>query len=215
MRDTLYYLKEQIRGAARVTQAGNIPVSASKGNVLEVEKMADIVKRFSGDPVTISKQWRDGNIQTVIETSGKTKGHKAIEVFNSLYINSLLSGIYTNALNMKSGLYEAIIRPLEQIAGGAVRFDTRSIRLGFAQYQGMIMTMGDTMRATLLAIRQGDAILDPLSRTQDNLNIVGGKAQRAISGENLGFDGRAGKAIDWIGNILEFPSRLLETTVTG
>tara|TARA_R110002049_G_scaffold131135_1_gene289771 strand:+ start:1919 stop:5617 length:3699 start_codon:yes stop_codon:yes gene_type:complete len=211
LRDTLYYLKEQIRGAARVTQAGNIPVSASKGNVLEVEKMADIVKRFSGDPVTISKQWRDGNIQTVIETSGKTKGHKAIEVFNSLYINSLLSGIYTNALNMKSGLYEAIIRPLEQIAGGAIRADGRSIRLGFAQYQGMIMTMGDTIRATGLAIRQGDAILDPLSRTQDNLTIVGGKAQRAISGSNLGFNGTAGTAIDWVGNILEFPSRLLMT----
>ena len=54
--------------------------------------MADIVKTFSGDPVTISKKWRDGNFQTVIETSGKTKGQKAIEVFNSLYINSLLSG---------------------------------------------------------------------------------------------------------------------------
>ena len=30
--------------------------------------MADIVKTFSGDPVTISKKWRDGNFQTVIET---------------------------------------------------------------------------------------------------------------------------------------------------
>ena len=211
LRDTIYYLKEQIRGAARVTQAGNIPVSASKGDVLAVEEMANIVKRYSGDPVTISKKWRDGNIQTVIESAGKTKGQKAIEVFNSLYINSLLSGIYTNALNMKSGLYEAIIRPLEQIAGGAIRADGRSIRLGFAQYQGMIMSMGDIMRATGLAIRQGDAILDPLSRTQDNLNIVGGKAVRSISGENLGFSGIAGKSIDWIGNIFEFPSRLLMT----
>ena len=211
LRDTIYYLKEQIRGAARVTQAGNIVIGASKGNVLEVEKMADIVKTFSGDPVTISKKWRDGNFQTVIETSGKTKGQKAIEVFNSLYINSLLSGIYTNALNLKSGLYEAIIRPLEQIAGGAVRLDTRSVRLGFAQYYGMIMSMGDIIRATGLAIRQGDAILDPLSRTQDNLKIVGGKAQRAISGDNLGFSGIAGKGIDWIGTIFEFPSRLLMT----
>ena len=109
-------------------------------------------------------------------------------------------------------MYEAIIRPLEQIAGGAVRLDTRSVRLGFAQYYGMIMsTKRDIIRATGLAIRQGDAILDPLSRTQDNLKIVGGKAQRAISGDNLGFSGIAGKGIDWIGTIFEFPSRLLMT----
>ena len=73
------------------------------------------------------------------------------------------------------------------------------------------MSMGDIIRATGLAIRQGDAILDPLSRTQDNLKIVGGKAQRAISGDNLGFSGIAGKGIDWIGTIFEFPSRLLMT----
>ena len=71
--------------------------------------------------------------------------------------------------------------------------------------------MGDVIRATGLAIRQGDAVLDPLSRTQDNLQIVGGKAVRAISGSNLGFSGYAGKAIDWLGTFLEFPSRLLMT----
>lgn len=211
LRDTIYYLKEQIRGAARVTQAGNIKVGIKQGTILDAQKMAEIVKKYSGDPVTISKQWKDAKIEEIISSVGKTKGQRAVEVFNSVYINSLLSGIYTNILNFKSGFYEAIIRPLEQIAGGAARADFRSIQLGFAQYQGMIMHMGDVIKATGLALRQGDAILDPLSRTQDNLQIVGGKAVRAISGSNLGFSGFAGKAIDWVGTFLEFPSRLLMT----
>jgi hypothetical protein len=67
------------------------------------------------------------------------------------------------------------------------------------------------MKAVSLALRQGDAILDPLSRTQDNLEIIGSKAVRPISGANLGFDGSVGTAIDWVGNVLELPSRLLMT----
>ena len=120
------------------------------------------------------------------------QGERTVEAFNSLYINSLLSGVFTQAINMKSGIYEALIRPMEQIGGGLARADVRSIRLGFAQYQGMMMSFGDTVRATGLALRQGDAILDPLARTQDNLEIVGGKAVRPISGANLGFDGAVG-----------------------
>jgi hypothetical protein len=75
----------------------------------------------------------------------------------------------------------------------------------------MMMSFGDTMKAVSLALRQGDAILDPLSRTQDNLEIIGSKAVRPISGANLGFDGSVGTAIDWVGNVLELPSRLLMT----
>ena len=116
-------LKEQIRGAARVTQAGRIQIGAKQSTILDAQKMADIVKKYSGDPATISRQWRDSKVEEVISSVGKTKGQKAIEVFNSVYINSLLSGIYTNILNFKSGAYEAIIRPLEQIGGGAVRAD--------------------------------------------------------------------------------------------
>jgi hypothetical protein len=67
------------------------------------------------------------------------------------------------------------------------------------------------MRAVGLSLKQGDAILDPLQRTQDNLQIIGGKATRPISGANLGFEGATGTAIDWVGKLVELPTRLLMT----
>jgi len=217
VRKTVVALKDQIRGAARTTQAGRIKVARSEGKVLDVEKMVDIIQNFKGDSATMANLIKDAPLEEVINAVAKTKSQRAIEAFNSLYINSLLSGVFTQAINMKSGIYEALIRPIEQIGGGLARADVRSIRLGFAQYQGMIMSFGDTVRATGLALRQGDAILDPLARTQDNLEIVGGKAVRPISGANLGVEGvkvfgfDIGTGIDWIGNIVEFPSRLLMT----
>jgi hypothetical protein len=119
----------------------------------------------------MSRLMKDADLETVINNVSKTRGQKVIEAFNSAYINSLLSGVFTQALNMKSGIYEALIRPLEQITGGALRGDKKAIRLGFAQYSGMMMHMGDVVKATHLALKQGDAILDPLARTQDNLGF--------------------------------------------
>jgi hypothetical protein len=211
VRNTVVALKDQIRGAARVTQAGNIKVARSEGKILDLEKMVDIIKNYEGDVTVMSRLMKDANLETVINDVSKTRGQKVIEAFNSAYINSLLSGVFTQAINMKSGIYEALIRPLEQITGGIVRADTKAIRLGFAQYSGMMMHMGDVVKATHLALKQGDAILDPLARTQDNLEIVNGKAIRPISGANLGFDGSAGTAIDWLGKVIELPSRLLMT----
>ena len=211
VRKTVIALKDQIRGAARTTQAGRIKVARSEGKVLDIEKMVDIIQNFRGDSATIANLIKDAPLEEVINSVAKTRYQRTIEAFNSLYINSLLSGVFTQAINMKSGIYEALIRPMEQIGGGLARADVRSIRLGFAQYQGMMMSFGDTIRATGLALKQGDAILDPLARTQDNLEIVGGKAVRPISGANLGFDGAVGTAIDWIGNVVELPSRLLMT----
>ena len=209
VRNTVVALKDQIRGAARVTQAGNISVVKSAGEILNINKLVDILQSYKGDSATMAKLIKNSSLSEVINKVAKTKFQRSVEFFNSLYINSLLSGVFTQALNMKSGIYEALIRPLELMAGGAVRTDTKAIRLGFAQYSGMMMHFGDIVRATHIALKQGDAILDPRSRTQDNLEIVNGKAIRPISGSNLGFDGMIGSAIDWFGKAVELPSRLL------
>ena len=211
VRETVVNLKNQIRGAARVTQAGNIKVARSEGKILNVEELVDIIKNFKGDSATMARLIKDAPLEEVINKVSKSKYQRIQEAFNSAYINSLLSGVFTQAINVKSGVYEALIRPLEQIAGGALRADTRAIQLGFAQYKGLMMHFGEVVEMTRLALKQGDAILDPTSRTQDNLEIVNGKATRPISGANLGVEGAAGTAIDWIGKVIELPSRLLMT----
>ena len=211
VRETVVNLKNQIRGAARVTQAGNIKVARSEGKILNVEELVDIIKNFKGDSATMARLIKDAPLEEVINKVSKSKYQRIQEAFNSAYINSLLSGVFTQAINLKSGIYEALIRPLEQIAGGFLRADKRAVQLGFAQYKGLMLHFGEVVEMTRLALKQGDAILDPTSRTQDNLEIVNGKATRPISGANLGVEGAAGTAIDWVGKVIELPSRLLMT----
>lgn len=212
IREATTALKKQVRGAARTTQAGRVKGLSGTGQVIDVQKVSDTILNFKGDAVTIAN--KVANLKTaddIIDAAGKTRAQKSIEVVNSIYINSLLSGIWTNAVNMTSGLYEIAYRPLEMIGGGILNRDARSVALGFAQFRGYVMNAKQTLRMVALSFRQGDAILDPLMRTQDNLEIRGGRAVRPISGDNLGFNGKIGTIVDWLGAFLELPSRLLLT----
>tara|TARA_E500000318_G_scaffold82115_1_gene77430 strand:+ start:2100 stop:5597 length:3498 start_codon:yes stop_codon:yes gene_type:complete len=210
--ETFVSLKNQIRGAARTTQAGRIKVTRSGGKIIEIEKLANIFKNYDSNPAVMAKQIADMKPEDIINEVSKSKLTKYIEVFNSLYINSILSGTPTFIVNTLGNAYEAFLKPLETISGAALKADIKTIRTGWSQYVGMIHTMRDTVRAVGLALKQGDAILDPLVRTQDNLQIVNGKSVRPISGANLGFNGKAGTAVDWIGRVVEMPTRLLMAT---
>jgi hypothetical protein len=212
IQETFVSLKNQIRGAARTTQAGRIKVPAVDGKEFDMDKIANIFKNFDANPAVMAKKIRDLKPDDVINEVTKSRFSKGIEVFNSLYINSILSGTPTFIVNTLGNAYEAFLKPLELAAGGALRGDIKTIRSGFSQYVGMVHTMRDTIRAVGTALRQGDAVLDPLVRTQDNLQIVNGKAVRPISGSNLGFNGKIGGAIDFVGAISQFPTRLLMGT---
>ncbi len=212
IQETFVSLKNQIRGAARTTQAGRIKVPAAEGKVFDIDKVASIFKNFDANPAVMAKKIKEMNPDDVINEVTKSRLAKAIEVFNSLYINSILSGTPTFIVNTLGSAYEVFLKPLETISGAAIRGDIQTIKSGFSQYIGMVHTMRDTIRAVGIAFRQGDAVLDPMVRTQENLQIINGKAVRPISGSNLGFDGKAGTAIDWIGRISEFPTRILMGT---
>ncbi len=205
-------LKNQIRNAARTTQAGRIKVPAADGKVINMDKIANIFKNYDANPAVIAKKIKEMKTEDVINELTKSKFAKTIEVFNSLYINSILSGTPTFIVNTLGNAYEAFLKPMEMMAGAALRADKETMRYGFSHYIGMTVTMRDTIKAVGLALRQGDAVLDPLVRTQDNLQIINGKAVRPISGSNLGFDGKIGSSIDFIGTITELPTRLLMGT---
>jgi hypothetical protein len=74
---TVVALKDQIRGAARVTQAGRIKVVRSEGKVLDVEKLVDIIQSFRGDSVTMANLIKDAPLEEVINSVSKTKYQKS------------------------------------------------------------------------------------------------------------------------------------------
>jgi len=211
--ETFYKTKEIIRGAARQTQAGRIKVSRSGGKILEIDKIVNVFKNYNSNPAVLAKKIKNLTPSDVINEVSKSKFSKYIEAFNSFFVNGLLGGTYTQAINILGNSYELFLKPLEVASGAITRKDIRTVRLAFSQYQGMIFQISDTFKSIRLAAMQGDAVLDPLQRTQDNLQIINNKAVRPISANALELSegGIAGNAVDFIGKVVELPVRFLMT----
>jgi len=79
IQNVTYSLKEQIRGAARVTQAGRVQVGAVGGKVVDAEKAAEFVRLYNSNPIILAKKFSTGSLDEVIQNAGKTKYQKALE----------------------------------------------------------------------------------------------------------------------------------------
>lgn len=204
--DSSYYLKEQIRNAARLTQAGRIKMGLAEGK-LKIEKLVDDIEQFKGDPLNLAKKMEGHSGSQLIDDVSKSKGSLAIETFNSLYVNSLLSSPWTNLINITAGIYEAGLRPLEMAIGATARGDWKTAKQAFSIYSGMMQSYKDIWRMTKLSFNQGDAILDRRMQTIESKGRYG----RTISARNYEMTpGSTGAtAVDWIGNFLELPGRFL------
>lgn len=206
--DSTYYLKEQIRNAARMTQAGRIKVGLAEGK-LDIDRLVDDIESFKGDPLNMASKMSGNSPDQIVDAVSKSFSSKAVETFNSLYVNSLLSSPWTNLINITAGVYEALIRPLETAVGGIARGDTRTARLAFSQYMGMMQQYKDIWRMTKLSFNQGDAILDKKMQTIETK----AKRSRSISAANYEMTPgtNAATAVDWVGSFLELPGRFLTT----
>lgn len=206
LKDTIYYLKQQIRGAARTTQAGNI-----KTGLLDIQKLTDDITQYGGSTFsaiknTVGKSYDDAEF---IHAITKSKFQRSIDAFNSLYANSLVSGIVTNLVNITSGIGETILKPIAVMGGAAARRDWKTIQIGAAHYQGMILGYKEIWKYTSLAFRNGESILDVKNSAAEFTKTRGGKLINPLSAETWNLTGSAGTAADWFSKFALFPQRLL------
>ena len=202
--DSTYYLKEQVRNAARLTQAGRVKVGLAEGK-LDIERLVDDIENYKGDALSSAGTMANYTPAQVVKQVGKTKGRLAVETFNSLYTNSLLSSPWTNAINLTSGIYEALLRPLENAVGATLQGDLRGAAQAFGHYQGMLQSYKDIWRATKLSFQQSDAVLDKKFQTIETKG-----RGRTISAANYNMqEGLPATMVDWVGKYLELPGQLL------
>lgn len=206
--------KRLIRGAARTTQGGNIKVDPGKKKpVFDIKKMEGIIDTLDDDFDVLAKELsQTDNIDHTIDAATEIHKNKYLKAFQSLYINSLLSGPWTQGVNILSNFYEATLRPATQILGGAATLNKDVMFQGLARYRGMIHNSQGMWSAITKAFKNSDAVLDKKTRTQDNIERgIDGDAINPISGEALNWGGNLGRVADWFGDFAQFPSRLLVT----
>jgi len=163
---------------------------AEKGDKAAMKKLRAITKRLqaaSGNPEALRRMAQEGPII------------KGLRISNEIFINSILSGPETHAVNILSTALNTIARPIEQVAGAAVTGNTQGMMRGAKELIYLTQSISDSLKMAKAAFRIEDNIINPGAMIQD------------ASRFNVRMDGEGILAtmINWFGTIQRLPSRFL------
>jgi hypothetical protein len=189
--------------AARATAAGRIVTK----DVLSADTL-DKLAAFggSGRVRQLAKQ-----LALVSDDAKKSKTiRKAVErkwltVLNEYWINQILSGVSTHAMNISANTIN-LVRPAERGIGALFRLDTVEAEKAFKQYLYLGSAFKDAISLAAKAGYNQRPILDEAIKFD-----LGNRTSRAMSAEYLGLSGKTGTAVDVIGKALTIAGRALTT----
>jgi len=214
--DYAFQLEEGLKGTSKTMGRGlNIHKAQTKEGeeAINFKNLRELVRNpeFAGDKKDFMRklQTLEDHPNGVARAMRGAFSRKAWDLHNEVWLNALLSGPKTHVINQTSNAIQAVLHPAENLVGGAIRRDPRSMRHALNQYAGMVQYAGDAMRYAGRAMKQEDPILDPfhvpteqLGRNKQTSEALGavGKFVGGETGEKIGRG---------TGAVLRTPTRLL------
>lgn len=93
-------------------------------------------------------------------TSLKNGGSRAVGMVNELFINSILSGFKTHAVNIGSNTYTMLTMPMEKAIGAAIKGNRDDIMKALRMYQGFAYGSLSSAKGAFGALKSGQTKLD-------------------------------------------------------
>ena len=195
---------------ARALSSHRIKVG-SKFNDIPTKDLQDIINSAGGDDKLLAfaenVKLNRGNPRAMRKAVEKGWAGKLIDVHNEYWINSILSGTTTHAVNLTSALIQTTVMPAQRMIGAGMSGDLRGVREGAAHYMSMVESSMDALKLATAAMKKGDNVLDTNIDTASRVEI----SSHAISSRNLNMrpDTMMGRLVDGIGSVARIPSRFL------
>jgi len=164
--------------------------AAEQGDKASLKKLRLITKKL---------QAAQGNPQALQKMANESKIIRGLKVQNEIFINSILSGPETHAVNILSTSLNTLARPLEQTLGSFAQGDmTGAIRGGKELYY-LISSITDSLKGAKLSFQIEDNIVNPGAMIQD-----ADRFQVRMEG-----NGNLANIVNAFGTIIRLPSRFL------
>lgn len=165
------------------------------GGERQLTKLARRVVATGGSLKGLTKSTRRGVLQNAVETH------------NEYWINAILSGPKTHVVNMLSNAITTAVLPAEKMIAGSLKVGSPEGRKlfmeGALQYASIASSLRDAVTLASRSLKMGENILDPGKATIE-------LRRGAISADAYGITDPALKlAVDFLGNVVRVPSRLL------
>ena len=149
--------------------------------------------------ITKKLQAAQGNPQALQKMANESRLMRGLKVNNEIFINSILSGPETHAVNILSTSLNTLARPLEQTLGSFAQGDiTGAIRGGKELYY-LMSSITDSLKGAKLSLQIEDNIINPGAMIQDS-----DRFQIRMEG-----NGTLANMVNGFGTIIRLPSRFL------
>lgn len=146
----------------------------------------------------------EGNVRGAMTASRGSMLRRLTGTVNEYWINSILSGPKTHAINAMSNTLTTAFQPLERMVAGALRYDRTEFTEGALQYAGLVASVKDAIQSAGRALRRGDGILDPGRNPVESRSYI--TADRFnVSNQTLA------NVVNGLGATIRLPTRLLTT----
>ena len=191
--------------AARATAAGRIVtkdgLESGALDTLSAFGGSKRVRRLAAELAKVTDE------KLMARTVTKVMERKGLRVLNEFWINSILSGPTTHALNVTSNTINVLARPAERALGAALNGDVKEIKAALRTYQYMAYFFKDAIQLSAKSGYNMRPILDFRKSSDDSVKVENASqtTTRAISSEYIG----GGGAVDILGKVLTMPSRML------
>lgn len=202
-------IQQQVSGltaeAGRALQQFKMMASGPEGQVRAIREMLD---RSGGTEGTQEL----AKMITLLETPEQIgafvrQAEKATskDMLFEAWINGLLSGPQTHAVNVTSNTLYSLWQVPERLLAGKIRELTGGEGVvsdeWLAQTYGLVKGMRDGLELAWNAIKSGEPA-DPIAKIEV-------AKHRALTGANLELSGTAGRAVDVLGEAIRLPGRFL------
>jgi hypothetical protein len=178
-------------------------------NVIEAAGGIDAARRMMAKYKAASAAGGAGAVNK-LASGAKSRLNRTGNVLVEYWMNSILSGPITQAVNLLANTATTIYRPLERALGASLTLNGKGVYESLRPLYHMALSMPEVMKFAKTAFMDGDSILDKSARATEMTTKLG--PQREISAAALGVEQPlAAFAVDWIGKAVNLPSRLLTT----
>ncbi len=167
---------------------------AKEGNKEATRKLKNITKKLQaakGNPEAMREMARGGYLR------------KALEINNELFINAILSGPQTHAVNVVSTALNTLVRPFDQSVGSLMKGDMTGFMRGGKELFYIAQSSGDALKAMVKAFQVEDNIINPSSMIDDRAEAA--KRFRI----RMDGPGWIPSLVNFAGTAVRLPSRFL------
>jgi hypothetical protein len=186
--------------------------------MLNDPKMVDDIIDAAGGDVAVkdamersrAAEARGGQSSAIRATQGGR--HGIIPVLTEYWMNSILSGPITFAVNATSNTAAMLYAPLEQALGASIDKNFPLMRESLMRYGAMISEVKDAMHYAGVVLKTGDNILDKVAPSGLSGNVSA--RDRAISAAGFGFadNSKIGAFANFLGTVVNAPGTALSAT---